>query len=867
VRAFAQGPKAARHTPVAESVTPGRDDRGRGCVVSSFLYLQRTTGNQAVQRMVQTDAEDPEAELAGPASPRFAHDASRIAKHPHAQGVIQTKLAISELGDSYEREADRVAEHVMHRPKSQLQRKCACGSHATAGGECSECDKKKRLGLQTKLAVNEPGDVYEREAERVAKQVMATPAQPAVSGVPPHIQRLAARPPGQTEAAPASVDRVLASSGAPLEPPLREDMERRFGRDFSRVRVHSDAAAAQSAREVNARAYTAGSDIVFGMGQFAPGTQDGRTLLAHELTHVVQQGRDQLMLQRDGEKFRPCPPVSPKSWDSPQLYNPAADGGPYVDQHIALPYDKIAPLPDPTKGFDAEAVKKTFHTPSHLEQLYYDASNPQFRGRGRAVWLICNAVEAGARALGIGKAREIHRIGCLTIQNCGVNWDVALSDFSDATASGQRVRGLILKGFEDKSFEIGLNLKLIESASLLLAGLAAARVGMARTAPRTGTTTTPTPPTTTPTESTKSGKGTAATAEVATTKPTVRAPEPPSKPADPPELDVPGAEARKTTPDSQTATKDPAPRVLKPHKDVPPATSTPAEAPPAGKQAPQRAGRPGDAAAAEAELKTKSATRIEELNKEHAANQRQVDQINERIKAKQLRSREIRREANSARVNKRSTPKGNKLVDELTTPDEKRQIAQARKAGKSDAEIQDKVLTQKAKAVDAEIRALESEGSGPRARNAAIESELGKLRGILRIPDKAGGSYREVSAKTRRGQSQANHMPAKDAYLGRIPLSEAEGPSIWMTEADHMRTPSWGQSGPAKKWRQHQAELIEQGKFMEALEMDLKNIRETFPDGRYEKGSRQAMEYAKGLGPDKLKPKPKPERADAKPRS
>ncbi len=170
-----------------------------------------------------------------------------------------------------------------------LQRKCACGNHTIAGGECSECGKK-RLGLQTKLTVNEPGDIYEQEADRIADQVMAAPAHSSVSCAPPRIQRFAVQPTGQTDEAPASVDQALASPGRPLEPPLRQDMEQRFGSDFSRVRVHSGAAAEQSARDVNAHAYTVGHNIVFGAGRFAPGTHQGRRLIAHELTHVVQQG-------------------------------------------------------------------------------------------------------------------------------------------------------------------------------------------------------------------------------------------------------------------------------------------------------------------------------------------------------------------------------------------------------------------------------------------------------------------------------------------------------------------------------------------------------------------------------------------------
>ena len=89
--------------------------------------------------------------------------------------------------------------------------------------------------IQAKLAIDQPGDAYEQEADRIADEVLATPPHPAVSGGPPRIQRFAGQPTGQMEAAPASVDQALASPGSPLEPALRQDMEQRFGYDFSRV--------------------------------------------------------------------------------------------------------------------------------------------------------------------------------------------------------------------------------------------------------------------------------------------------------------------------------------------------------------------------------------------------------------------------------------------------------------------------------------------------------------------------------------------------------------------------------------------------------------------------------------------------------
>src|SRR5262249_8012632 len=83
---------------------------------------------------------------------------------------------------------------------------------------------------------------------------------------------------------------VLRSSGQPLDTESRYFMEERFGHDFSGVRVHSDAQAQRSADETDAEAYTVGQDIVFASGRYSPNTEGGRELLAHELTHVVQQG-------------------------------------------------------------------------------------------------------------------------------------------------------------------------------------------------------------------------------------------------------------------------------------------------------------------------------------------------------------------------------------------------------------------------------------------------------------------------------------------------------------------------------------------------------------------------------------------------
>ena len=289
MRTFAQKQNQPQR-PVSSSVAqPHSAKPGLHYRSDLILHLQRTIGNQAVQGILQAHAEELNVGLTGTASSRIGHDFGRIPTHSPAAGAIQTKLEINRPGgDVYEQEADYVSERVTRVPEPQLQRACACGNNTMAGGECSEC-RKKRLGLRTKLKVNEPGDIYEREADRVADQVMATPAHSAVSSGPPRTLRFAGKPTGQVAAAPASVDQVLASPGRPLDPALRQDMEQRFGYDFSSVRVHSGTAAEQSARDVNAHAYTVGHNMVFGAGQPALGSREGQKLLAHELTHVMQQ--------------------------------------------------------------------------------------------------------------------------------------------------------------------------------------------------------------------------------------------------------------------------------------------------------------------------------------------------------------------------------------------------------------------------------------------------------------------------------------------------------------------------------------------------------------------------------------------------
>ncbi len=215
-------------------------------------------------------------------------------------------------------------------PPGILQRKCACGGAPGMSGECAECrdnylQRKASFGTHSNLAISQPGDAMEREADRVADAVMsaastassASSSEPRADGkYPPEpavedktLSRKASGAGSSVDEIPPLVHDVVDAPGALLDAVTRNFFEARFGHDFSRVRVHSGAAAEQSARQVNASAYTMGQNVVFGAGQYAPGTHDGRRLIAHELTHVVQQSGADAVRVGYGDDQRAPPPI------------------------------------------------------------------------------------------------------------------------------------------------------------------------------------------------------------------------------------------------------------------------------------------------------------------------------------------------------------------------------------------------------------------------------------------------------------------------------------------------------------------------------------------------------------------------------
>ena len=168
--------------------------------------------------------------------------------------------------------------------------------------------------IQKKLSVNQPGDRYEQEADRVADHVMSMP-EPNIQRYnedeeePIQMSRDIQGQPAQTTGneAGSGIETRLGSQrqkGTPLSRETGQFMETRFGSDFRDVRIHNDRDAARMSKALGANAFTTGRDIYFNEGKFNENSPEGRHLLSHELTHVVQQGNTEEVIQRDGFDMR-----------------------------------------------------------------------------------------------------------------------------------------------------------------------------------------------------------------------------------------------------------------------------------------------------------------------------------------------------------------------------------------------------------------------------------------------------------------------------------------------------------------------------------------------------------------------------------
>jgi hypothetical protein len=196
--------------------------------------------------------------------------------------------------------------------------------------------------IQAKLAISQPGDPDEKEADHVAQQVVSMPApssevkglssvqrqtlenvevvrtKPLVTTITSLVQRLSSNTSRSVQPGEA-FEAGLGTGGRPLPADARAFMEPRFGADFSGVRLHADANAAQMNRAIGAQAFTHGPHIYLGEGRSDIGSAGGKQLLAHELTHVVQQGTSGTLVQRDTGPAGMTSPTAPASVVAPPL--------------------------------------------------------------------------------------------------------------------------------------------------------------------------------------------------------------------------------------------------------------------------------------------------------------------------------------------------------------------------------------------------------------------------------------------------------------------------------------------------------------------------------------------------------------------
>ncbi len=274
--AFARPHNRLQNTDLVSPAAPARTAPRPAQTAHPLLAGQQAWGNQAMQRLLRV-------------------------------GLIQAKFNINEPGDQYEQEADRVAEQVMRMPEPRT----AEGAEVSGPAQppriqrmCPDCEEElHRQPIEEGIPVSE--QTQGAHIQRMCPQCEDELHRQPMEGEEEEILQ-AKEVPGHTpEVIPDVQTQVsaLRGGGRPLPESVRAFFEPRFGHDFSQVRVHTDARAAESARAVNALAYTVGRHVVFGSGQFAPGTTLGDRLLAHELTHVVQQrahGAIAMQRQEDG---------------------------------------------------------------------------------------------------------------------------------------------------------------------------------------------------------------------------------------------------------------------------------------------------------------------------------------------------------------------------------------------------------------------------------------------------------------------------------------------------------------------------------------------------------------------------------------
>lgn len=228
----------------------------------------------------------------------------------HDSGSVLEKIMPSDLADivkmnRYYASIDDLVQVLIKKGKSDDQAKAIVNGWK-ANPNIVLNNPPTTPPVQTKLSVSKPDDPQEKEADETADKVMRKTENEA----PVTIQTKHTSGPANATSHSNSFERALSSSkgnGDPLLKDTKQSMEDRFNTDFSNVRIHTDNDAQQMNKQINAKAFTHGNDIYFNNGQYAPCTAEGGHLLAHELTHTIQQGASSANVQRKSGKHVPVP--------------------------------------------------------------------------------------------------------------------------------------------------------------------------------------------------------------------------------------------------------------------------------------------------------------------------------------------------------------------------------------------------------------------------------------------------------------------------------------------------------------------------------------------------------------------------------
>jgi len=299
------------NTPSSESATPVQRKSGNRLKAITTERTNTAIQNQPIQRQEAVEEEKSEGEqeegkefTMNPEPPPVQRKFENRLRAKNAQRMaIQAKLAIGEPNDKYEQEADATAARVVQQINSPttsqsqpVQRKFENRLRAK---------NAQRMEIQAKLAIGEPNDKYELEADATAARVVqqinssiTSQSQPVQRQELEEDEELQMKPLVQRsenlggDEASTDLESAIQSargSGQSLDANLQESMGQAMGADFSGVKVHTDSQSDQLNKSIQAKAFTTGQDLFFRQGAYEPSSRGGQELIAHELTHVVQQ--------------------------------------------------------------------------------------------------------------------------------------------------------------------------------------------------------------------------------------------------------------------------------------------------------------------------------------------------------------------------------------------------------------------------------------------------------------------------------------------------------------------------------------------------------------------------------------------------